>query len=172
MKKILLTLSIGFSLILNANSESYVDDSIKFININVTDEESHAWGVCAASLKLISEIIEKAAPAKSKQFSDYSNGAELAVTMSMVVSELTEDISPEKFERIWEFSKFLGDQIPQTIRTTLLADLESDKTEGSSVFLGNLGDTVAVCLDNLDGQQMYINVWRELYKSGLLKSPE
>jgi hypothetical protein len=66
-------------------------------------------------------------------------------------------------------SKMQGETLPDSQYTALMADLErldADK------FSANVLATQTVCLDNLPRQQMYIDLWRELAKSGLLVLPE
>lgn len=171
MKKILVFLifSFWFSEFAVAEGKSYVGESEKIIDISDPHREAQAWATCAAAYDIMAEVIEESAPARSKQLSDLANGAELAVIISMVASEINKDMTPEKFENVWNFSKLSGGEIPKTMRTTLLADLESDSSDGKSKFLNDLGKTVSVCAGNLDGQQAYIDMWRDLMKSGLLK---
>jgi len=152
-----------------ASGKSYVAGAPKIADIEDSDREAEAWAMCAASYDLMAWMLDETNPAKAKQLTERANGAELAVTISMVTSELDEDTTPEKFKRLWEFSKLIGNALPTTMNTSLLADLESDDSEGKDVFIESLSKTVAVCIDNLAGQQMYIDIWRSLAKSGMLK---
>lgn len=164
-------LIIGFPPESIAEGKSYVSDTVKILDIEDPHREAQAWAICAASYDLLAEILQESSPARAKQLGDLANGAELAVIISIVMSELDADTTPEAFDSIWNFSKLSGGEIPKTMRTTLLADLESDTSSGKSKFLDDLGKTVAVCANNLDGQQKYIDLWRDLAKSGLLKFP-
>jgi hypothetical protein len=59
-----------------------------------------------------------------------------------------------------------------TQRTWLAAEAEaSTGKQNAKAFLDNLSATISVCGENLEGQQLYIDTWRELVKSGLLKLP-
>jgi len=55
---------------------------------------------------------------------------------------------------------------------TLLADLEADSSEGNEAFLSDLGKTIEVCALNTEGQQTYIDLYRDLARSGLLTIPD
>ena len=171
MKKIMVVaaLLLGFSSEILAEGKSYVDGSVKIIDTKNSHREAQSWSMCAAAYDLMAEIVQESAPARAKQLGDLANGAELAAIISMVAKEINEDMTPEKFESVWNFSKLSGGEMPKTMRTTLLADLEADISEGKSVFLDSLGKTVVVCAGNLKDQQTYIDIWRDLAKSGLLK---
>jgi len=166
-----IVLVLCYSFEVMAEGKSYVDEVVKIIDIQDPHREAEAWGICAAAYDLMSEIMQESAPARAKQLGDLANGAELAVIISMIASEIDDKMTPEKFDNVWNFSKLSGGEIPKTMRTRLLADLESDSSKDKSVFLSNLGKTVAVCAGNLESQQKYIDLWRDLAKSGLLKIP-
>lgn len=171
MKKFIpiVALLICFSSELIAEGKSYVDDSIKIIDTADIHREAQAWGICAAAYDLIAEILQESAPARAKLLSDLANGAELAVIISMVTREIDDEMTPEQFNNVWNFSKISGGEIPKTMLNVLLADLEADNSEGKSTFLADLGKTVVVCASNSEGQQAYIDMWRDLAKSGLFQ---
>ena len=144
----------------------YSDKTI--VNYEDVNRESEAWATCAAVYSIVSEVFSSK-KALSKQYGDLSNGAELAVIMSHVKDGFTKDISPEKFNSLWLYSKTLGDLIPETRMTIILSEREILGEEGAEKFNEKLINTVKMCQENLDGQQMYIDMWRDLAKSGLLK---
>lgn len=150
---------------------SYVDGSKPFIQIKDINRQAEAWGTCSAAYEVMS-ILLKSTPAQAKQIKDYSNGATIAVVMTHVTSALTSDMTPEKFNAIWDYSKTLGDSIPETKRTMILASAESLGETNANKFADKITATVKVCNSNLVDQQMYIDAWRNLAKSGLLKIPK
>lgn len=152
-------------------AKSYVDDSRGFLYIEDPNRQAEAWAMCAASYDLMAEILAKSHPARSQQLAELANGAELAVILSMVVSEINEKTTPEKFDAVWNFSKIFGGELPKTRRTVLLADLESAKSAGAAVFISDISKTLEVCMANLSAQQTYIDIWRKLATSGLLQLP-
>lgn len=109
--------------------------------------------------------------AQARQYKDLSNGASMAVLMAHVSDGLSADITQNKFNALWNFSKTLADSIPETKRTMILADSEALGKEGSDKFIEKVAATIKVCISNLEGQQTYIDTWRELAKSGLLTMP-
>jgi len=149
---------------------SYVDGSISFIQIKDVNRQAEAWGTCVAAYEIVALLL-KSKPAQAKQVKDLSNGATLAVTMSHVADGLTTNISPERFDALWRYSQLLGDSIPETRRTMILADAEQLGSEGATKFAEKIAATVAICMENIKGQQAYIDTWRELAKSGLLQLP-
>ena len=62
-----------------------------------------------------------------------------------------------------------GKEWPKISMTTILADAEVLGSKGSEKLLEKVTLTVKICMSNLHSQQAYIDSWRELAKSGLLK---
>jgi hypothetical protein len=81
-------------------------------------------------------------------------------------------MSQSEFNALWNFSKTLMQSIPEVQRTKILSDLESTTDKDGSIFFEKLKNTLEICIRNLDGQQFYIDSWRNLAKSGLLKIPD
>ena len=160
---------VSFSVIAN-DDLSYVDGSEPFILIKDINRQAEAWGTCSAAYEIMAQLLEST-PAQAKKVKDLSNGASLAVVMSHVSDGLTSDITPEKFNALWTYSKTLYDSIPETRRTMIFADAEALGNKGAELFANKISATVKVCINNLEGQQSYIDTWRELAKSGLLKLP-
>jgi hypothetical protein len=155
---------------IGGDEPSYVDGSKPFLSIKDVNRQAESWGTCSAAYEVMSMILQSK-PAKAKQFKDLSNGASMAVAMSHVTEGLTPDITPEQFNSLWSFSKTLADSIPEIKRTMILADAEYFGEAGTDKFVKKVSATVKVCMKNLDGQQTYIDTWREIAKSGLLKIP-
>lgn len=138
--------------------------------IDDPNRQAEAWGACAAAYQIISDVL-KSDSAQAKQFHNLSIGASVAVVMTHVSAGLKDDMSQERFNALWGFSKTLMDSVPEVQRTTILADAESLGKSGKSAFIEKLGATLKICTANLDGQQAYIDMWRELAKSGMLILP-
>ena len=149
---------------------SYVDGKKPFVLIKDINRQAEAWGTCSAAYEIMATLLEST-PAQAKKVKDLGNGASLAVVMSHVTHGLTSDITPEKFDALWAYSKTLADSIPETRRTMILADAEALGDKGAELFANKISETIKVCISNLEGQQSYIDTWRELAKSGLLKLP-
>ena len=150
-----------------SNGKPYIDGSKSFLEIKDTNRQAEAWAMCAATYNVVAEILAKSSPAQSRKIKDLSNGAEMAVAMSQVINDLSEDITPEKFNAVWTMAKLSMTELPKTRVTFLLAEAESSSEK--SAFISNLNATLEVCIKNIEGQQMYIDTWRELAKSGLLQ---
>ena len=86
----------------------------------------------------------------------------------MLKKGLSSDITPSEFAALWSYSKTLGDTITETRSTMIMADAESLGAKGAETFIKKLSATIKVCQSNLEAQQSYIDLWRELAKSGLL----
>ena len=152
--------------------KSYIDGSKSFLEIKDINRQAEAWAMCSAAYDVMAELLSEAQPAQSKQLSEFANGAQLAVTMSMFAEGLDPEITPERFNALWKVAQLAGTEIPKTRRTMLEAEAEATPKEDISKFISNLAATVEVCVENLSGQQAYIDTWRELAKSGLLAFPD
>ena len=151
--------------------DGYVDGSTQFVLIEDVNRQAEAWATCAATYEIMATIFETSNPSQAQQYHDMSNGAALSVAMTHVLDGFEEDITPERFNSLWNYSKVLIQSLPETQTNMILADAERYSDEDVSSFYSKLGATAEVCVSNLDGQQEYIDLWRDLAKSGLLIIP-
>ena len=163
---------LGISLASAADKPAYVDGSIPFVEIKDVDRQAETWAVCAASYDLMSTIMEPKAPDRAKQIADLGNGARVALGMSLVINDLQPDISQEQFNTLWEEPSLAMTELPQNQLYSILADAEKLGTEGAEAFGKKINATVVICINNLRGQQMYIDTWSQLAESGLLQIPQ
>jgi len=173
VNRIALIFSAIFSIgaIAEETGASYLDDRL-FLEIKDVNRQAESWAMCAATYDFMAAVLSEAQPARSRQLKDIANGAEMAVIMSMVSDGLDSEMTQERFYSLWTMAKLAGSELPLTRRTMLAADAESSSDKkGAKVFFANLSATMSVCVKNLEAQQMYIDTWRELAKSGLLKLP-
>ncbi len=150
---------------------SYIIGNKQFLSIKDVNRQAEAWGTCSAAYDVMAMVIGESNPAQAKQYNDLGNGASLAVAMSHVADGLSSDMDPERFNSMWNYSKTLADSIPETKTTMILADAETLGDSKAEEFITKLAETVKICMANLKGQQAYIDIWRELAKSGLLEMP-
>ena len=153
-------------------ADAYVDAGKPFLEIQDKTLQAEAWAICAASYDLMSAIMDAESPEKAKQLSDLGKGARLAVGMSLIINDLDPDISPEQFELLWTDSRTAMTEWPQTQLNAILADANEFGTERAEEFGKKINATVVNCINNLRGQQRYIDSWQELVKSGLLEIPK
>ena len=151
---------------------AYVDGSKPFVEIEDVDRQAEAWAVCAASYDIMSTIMEPKAPDRARQIADLGIGATVALGMSLVVNDLEPDISQERFNALWESPSLAMAELPQAQLSSILADAEGMGTEGAEAFGKKINATVVICINNLEGQQMYIDAWKQLAESGLLPMPQ
>lgn len=154
-----------------SSDDSYVDGSKPFLSIKDVNRQAEAWGTCSANYDVMAMLLAESNPAQEKQYKDLGNGASMAVVMVHVSDGLVPDITPERFNSLWNYSKTLAYSIPETKRTMILADAETLGDKGTEKFITKVAKTTKVCMANLEGQQTYIDAWRELAKSGLLSMP-
>lgn len=154
-----------------ASADAYIDADKPFLEIKDVNRQAETWAVCAASYDVMSTIMEAESPARAKQLSDLGHGAKLAAGMTLIVNDLEPDISTERFKTLWSNAQDAMTDWPQVQLSAILADAEELGTERSQEFGKRLSATVVICINNLEGQRMYIDTWQELINSGLLKAP-
>jgi|TARA_B110000908_G_C10192800_1_gene421351 hypothetical protein len=165
-----LTLLVAQSAI-GSTEMPYVDGSKLFLSINDTNRQAEAWATCSATYDVMAMLLNESNPAQAQKFKDLGNGASMAVVMTHVTDGYSKDIDQDRFNSLWNYSKTLADSIPETMKTMILADAETLGESGTTVFITKVAATVKVCIANLEGQQVYIDTWRELAKSGWLTMP-
>jgi hypothetical protein len=170
--KLIIALSILLLTPTGYADTTYLNENLSanFVDIKDVNRQSEAWGVCAAIFKITASFFPEG-DAQKTQLLDFSRGAEVAVIMSHVSDGLAEDTSSEGFDSLWNFSKQLGISIPEARLTAILADEQRLGEKGQDQYINKLSTTMKVCSDNLKGQQMYIDIYRELAKKGLLATP-
>jgi len=153
------------------NNNSYLNESQPFLLIKDVNRQAEAWGTCSAIYDVMAMLLTESNPAQAKQYKDFGNGASIAVLMTHVSDGLKPDMSSEQFNSLWSLSKILSNSIPETKRTMILADGEMLGKTGSEKFIEKVATTAKICMENLEGQQIRIDAWRDLAKSGLLSMP-
>lgn len=181
MNKIILlcVLSLFFRipLALADKEESFVDGSKPFITIEDVNRQAEAWAMCAAVYNFVAEMFAESNPASSNLSKDMSRGAGLAAIMSIVQDGLpkidTEDADEgmRRFGSLWSSAKITGTELPKTRTTMLLAQQEMLSENEVEGFYAKVGKTVEICTANSKDQQMYIDLYREMTKTGLLEAP-
>jgi len=151
----------------------------KFLFSDDKHEQAKNWATCAALYNTLAELNQSLwnNPAKAKQFSNMGNGAEVAVAMTFVIPALgtsSEDVSQSRFNATWDYAKVAMKEMPSAVQTAINANLEMGmkgttdlKNEVQAVI-----DGATVCMKNIERQQTYIDIWRELATSGLLTLPK
>ena len=79
-------------------------------------------------------------------------------------------MNAKEFPNVWKFAQIQIESLRDTQSTMILSDLEM-MTENSQQeqFMAKLLKTIEICSSNAETQQMYVDMWRELAKSGLVK---
>ena len=149
--------------------QPYVDD-VQFITIDDVNREADAWATCSAAYEIMAALLEESEPIISQNLKNMSNGAHMAVTMTHVYDGMQSnpDMEQAGFNVLWTMSKVLGESIPETKVIALL----TDANHSPKIFPHKLAATIVICNKNSEGQQMYIDLWRILAKSGLLEFRE
>jgi len=153
------------------SNAGYVDGSMPFLAIQDSNRQAEAWAMCAAVYNVMSENTE-GQPAGYRHLHALRNGAELAVIMSMALDSINSDMTSERYSTLWAKAKLAGSELPKAKLRILAAEAESLSVKGSDKFIDKLTATFNICVSNLEGQQKYIDVWRDMAKNGLLLSPD
>ena len=169
---ILCMLFIGSSY--GAEGQSFIETDEPFFLIKDANRQSEAWATCSAAYEILSTMLKSESPAQSDQFHQFANGAKLAVLMSFLVDAIkdideSDDASVARFNASFTYGKVAMESLPETKASSLMAIFESGGDKNQERWMANLGTTVKHCVDNLDGQQSHIDLWRSIATSGLLK---
>lgn len=171
MKAVLIGFLAGFAIVTNfsyaQSVDTYLSAKTEFITITDANRQAEAWATCAATYDILASFLDVGS-AQAQEIKNMGNGAALAVSMTSVAAGFTENISQERFNALWNYSKTLSQTLPDARRTMILADAERLKNDQQR-FVDKLMATARICMENVDAQQKYIDFWRELAKSGLLK---
>lgn len=172
LKRITSSLILLVSLLITnlaiADTHTFLSDNEIFIEIENPNREAEAWAVCSASLDILAEIVLEDSPAQAKEISQQANGASVAIAMSIIMDGIDEEKSPEQVSNMMKFAATQMTSLVDVQGTAILSELEMmSKSSQTDKFMDKLGNTAVVCTKNLEAQQMYIDMWREMAKSGL-----
>ncbi len=151
-------------------SESYapwIDAAMPIINISNKHRQAEAWGMCSAVNRVVSEIQSAESPSMAKNSSNRANGAAIAAGMTYYVKgeegiRYTED----QKRASWKLSQEMSKSIPEVQSTAIIAELETLPVD---VWMKKILANLEVCGSNSDGQQLYIDAWRDTAASGFLE---
>tara|TARA_Y100000991_G_scaffold214771_1_gene203302 strand:- start:746 stop:1321 length:576 start_codon:yes stop_codon:yes gene_type:complete len=166
---LLFALFLGCNALANptGTGTSWVDESIPILSIGNKHRQAEAWGMCSAVNKIASETFGGDMPAMAKNYNDRANGAAIAAGMTYYVKGQNKNLyTPDQMQASWILSQNMAKSIPEVQLNAIMAQLE---TSDNQTWMYNLTATLRTCDSNLDGQQFYIDFWRELAGSGLLK---
>jgi len=136
---------------------------------DVPHREAEAWALCTVVFELSSYFLEDDTPAQAKLLHQLANGTKLAVAMSIFLPRISSEMTPEEFNSSWSYAKHQMQNLPDLARDQ--ADVLLER-QGMEQFLTRLIASQEICLQAGEKQQMYVDTWRELAQSGLMKLPE
>ena len=161
------TLSLATNLAI-ADSHTFLSDNEVFLAIENPHREAEAWATCSASLDILAEIAAEDSPAQAKQIHQSANGAGVAIAMSIIADGIDEEKSPEQLSNMMTFAVTQMDSLVDVERVAILSELEKmSQNSQADKFMEKLGNTAAVCSKNAETQQMYIDLWKDMAKSGM-----
>ena len=140
-------------------------------DLNIRSVEAHdqsrIWSTCAVIHEVVAMMDDKGPDSPSaKESANQGRGAKLASAMAFIVDyfEDTDSPDPAAFVSKWRMAAMAMDSNYETVTTSIFSDMKSDP----DAFAERLLPTYGYCLKILDVQQDYIDLWREMYGSGLL----
>lgn len=140
-------------------------------DLNIRSVEAHdqsrIWSTCAAVHELVAVMDDNGADSPSaKESANQGSGAKVASAIVFIVDYFEEADSPDPaiFASKWQMATMVMESNYETVATSMFSDMEADP----AAFSEKLLPTYRYCLNILDVQQEYIDLWRELYGSGLL----
>jgi hypothetical protein len=159
----------------HAADDTYLAHGHVFAEIEDPEREADSWATCAATYDLVADIIRSEAPAMSEDMHQKANGAELAVSMALIMGDagLREPGGNKRFGPVLKMAQLASSERPKIYRAQIMADFEAARTADRKAAADRrLMNTVRICADNVSVQQAYIDGWREMVKSGLVTLPE
>lgn len=154
---------------------SFIEYFEPFVEISDPHRQAEVWATCHVVYEIYSVLAKTAEPTQSRQFHQFANGSKVAIIMTYV-SDAMGDMDPEtteastnRFNAAIEFGKLASESLPDTKATSLTAILESGNEDQKNQWYADIGATINHCVTNLNGQQVLIDLWRDLAASGLLK---
>ena len=145
-------------------SQFRADMDIRAVDVH---DQSRIWSTCAVVHELVAMMDDNGPDsASAKQSFNQGNGAKLASGIVFIVDYFEESEAPDpaSFASRWEMAKMVMESNHETVTTTISSSMVADPVAFSEKLLPTYG----YCLNILDVQQDYIDLWRELYGSGLL----
>ena len=160
---------------LSSEGNSFIQYKEPFVQISDPHRQAEVWATCHVAYEVFSRLAAKAEPAQSQQFHQFANGAKVAIIMTYIRDAMgdmdpkTPEASTNRFNAAIEFGKLAAESLPETKATSLMAILESGNESQKTKWYADIGATINHCVGNLEGQQVLIDLWRDLATSGLLK---
>ena len=130
-------------------------------------DQSRIWSTCAAVHELVAVMDDNGADSPSaKESANQGRGAKVASAIVFIVDyfEGTDAPDPAVFASKWQMATMVMESNYETVTTSIFSDMAADP----AAFSDKLLPTYGYCLSILDVQQDYIDLWREVYGSGLL----
>lgn len=149
--------------------EPYLSNSQPFFLIENVNRQAEAWATCAAVWNIMAELTQANGGSKVKieKYSNFGNGAKMAVAMSYV-SDVIKDtnIDQSRLRATVRFAQTASQSMPEVQMVAIKSDLE---VKGENPWFDDFFATMDICIENLQGQQSHVDGWRALATSGLLK---
>lgn len=169
-RRLLLTCFWIFVSSVQAGETLFTYDQFKDdLNIRAVEahDQSRIWSTCAAVHEIVAVMDDNGADSPSaKESANQGSGAKVASAIVFIVDYFDDTDAPDPaiFASKWQMATMVMESNYETVTTSLFSDMAADP----SAFSERLLPTYRYCLNILDVQQEYIDLWRELYGSGLL----
>lgn len=153
-----------------SQADSYLPNITLFAEINDPAREAEAWAMCSTVYEFYSEIMsEGETAATSELLHQQGNGAKFAILMLQMLN-LPEDATPEQFKAAYKYGQHMMETLPSQKQLQIKSDLELAKVQKTPItqVTERIKNTFQTCQNNLELQQLYIDAFRELAKSGMV----
>ena len=158
-----------------AEGVSFISYQTPYLLINDPHRQAEVWATCHAAYEIVSVVIKNQSPAQSDQFHQMANGAKIAIMMTYV-SDAIKDMDDKnsnafisRFNSALEYGKTASNSMPETKNTALMAIFEAGDEQQKTQWFADLRATINGCVENLEGQQVLIDLSRDLVTSGLFQ---
>lgn len=158
-----------------AEGVSFISYKTPYLLISDPHRQAEVWATCHAAYDIVSAAMKIQSPAQSDQFHQMANGAKIAIMMAYVSDAMKDmddknpNASISRFNAALEYGKTASKSMPETKNTALMAIFEAADEQQKTQWFADLGATINGCVENLEGQQLLIDMSRNLATSGLFQ---
>ena len=152
-------------------TDSYLPHISNIAELTDLNRQADAWATCSVIYDFYSEIVSSnETTATTELLKQQSNGAIMAILMSQLIG-LEESASEEQFTATYKYGQHLMETLPSQKELQIKSELEMLSVQKKPVapVTDRILNTFKVCQSSLSLQQAYIDLFRELAKSGMIQ---
>lgn len=155
----------------NESAGTYLPHINDISEITDPNRQAEAWATCAVIYDFYSDLIGSSqTKATAELLKQQRNGAKISILMSQLIA-LKEDSSDDEFKATYKYGQHLMEVLPSQKELQIQSDFELLSGQNKTIehLTNKILNTYKVCQNSSRLQQTYIDLFRELAKSGLIQ---